>query len=235
MTVFDTPEALALNQARMDHLASLELPINGKTVLDVGCGVGHLAQFFVNRYCWVSCVDARQENIKSLLNRYPNTSRHGVVAFVENIESARSLWDPPPFDIVFCYGLLYHLQNPLSALARMAGLTKEFLLLETVVLDSPDLLVKYEPEDKTNPNQAISGMGCRPTRALIRAKLREHFPYVYYPKSQPLHPDFAWQANRGLAVHPLDPQCQINGVNFRTVLIASRYRLSKVEEKGVYL
>jgi len=41
--VFDAPEALAINGARMSHLESLGLPLAGKRVLDAGCGVGHLA------------------------------------------------------------------------------------------------------------------------------------------------------------------------------------------------
>ena len=40
--VFDTPGALALNAARMDHLESLGLSLKGKRALDLGCGVGHL-------------------------------------------------------------------------------------------------------------------------------------------------------------------------------------------------
>lgn len=42
---FDAPEADALNKARMEHLDSLKLPIDGKTVLDLGCGVGKLAPY----------------------------------------------------------------------------------------------------------------------------------------------------------------------------------------------
>src|SRR5262245_54746689 len=63
---FDTPAALAINRARLEHLASLGLPLAGKRVLDAGCGVGHLAQFFRERGCEVVCVDGREENIASL-------------------------------------------------------------------------------------------------------------------------------------------------------------------------
>lgn len=46
---FDTTEALAINRARLDHLDSLCLALHGKRVLDVGCGVGHLADFLKGR------------------------------------------------------------------------------------------------------------------------------------------------------------------------------------------
>ena len=44
--VFLQPEALALNEARLRHLASLGLLLEGKTVLEVGAGIGLLTHFF---------------------------------------------------------------------------------------------------------------------------------------------------------------------------------------------
>src|SRR5580693_7462919 len=79
--VFDSPDALAINTARMEHLDSLGMTIAGRTVLDVGCGVGRLAQFFVERGCKVVCVDGRAENITDLRSRYPGLEAH--VADVE--------------------------------------------------------------------------------------------------------------------------------------------------------
>jgi 2-polyprenyl-3-methyl-5-hydroxy-6-metoxy-1,4-benzoquinol methylase len=60
---FDTEAALEINQARLAHLESLDLPIEGTRVLDVGYGVGHLAQFFIRKGCDVLCVDGREHNI----------------------------------------------------------------------------------------------------------------------------------------------------------------------------
>ncbi|PYT28487.1 MAG: hypothetical protein DMG57_14440 [Acidobacteria bacterium] len=68
---FDTPAALEINRARMSHLKSLRLPLENKFVLDVGCVVGHLAQFFDDRNCRVVCVDGRPENVRALASRYP--------------------------------------------------------------------------------------------------------------------------------------------------------------------
>ncbi|MDY6845303.1 MAG: class I SAM-dependent methyltransferase, partial [Thermodesulfobacteriota bacterium] len=126
---FDTFEASEINYARLAHLESLRLPIKGKTVLDIGCGVGHLAQFFITRGCKVVCLDAREDNIKGLYQKYPNLEAH-----VANIESETMLHFGK-FDIVFTYGLLYHLENPLVALRNMSSVCKEMLLLETLVCD----------------------------------------------------------------------------------------------------
>src|ERR1700722_3897891 len=112
--VFDSQDALAINRARLAHLESLGLPLSGKSVLDAGCGVGHLAQFFVERGCRTVCVDARSENIDRLRMLYPHSE-----AAVANVETDR-LADFGVFDIVFCYGLLYHVANPVAALGNIA-------------------------------------------------------------------------------------------------------------------
>jgi 2-polyprenyl-3-methyl-5-hydroxy-6-metoxy-1,4-benzoquinol methylase len=43
VAVFDEDAAAEINRARLDHLESLGLPLAGRSVLDVGGGVGHLA------------------------------------------------------------------------------------------------------------------------------------------------------------------------------------------------
>src|ERR1700678_4012140 len=74
--VFDTPGALALNAARMDHLESLGLPLRGKRVLDLGCCVGHLGIRLQQMGCSVVCVDGRAQNIENLQMRYPQLEAH---------------------------------------------------------------------------------------------------------------------------------------------------------------
>jgi FkbM family methyltransferase len=190
--VFDSPDAIAINRARMAHLDSLHLPIGGKSVLDVGCGVGHLSRFFVERGCQVTCVDGRPENIAVLRSHYPNMNAH--VADVQT--------DPLTafglFDIVFCYGLLYHLENPVAGLRNIAQVCNELLLLETVVTDHPEPIMRLLDEPVETHNQALRGMACRPSPAFVAMALnRAGFGYVYAPKYPPDHPDFrfAWENN----------------------------------------
>src|SRR5580700_8796674 len=121
--VFDSEDAVAINAARMAHLDSLHLPLFGRSVLDVGCGVGHLARYFVERNCRITCVDGRPENIAILQSRYPTLTAH--VANVEH-DSLAALGE---FDVVFSYGLLYHLENPVAGLRNMAQVSKNLLLL----------------------------------------------------------------------------------------------------------
>jgi hypothetical protein len=60
---FGTVEALDLNVARLAHLAALDLPMDGGTVLEVGAGVGRLTGFFIGRDCSVVVTEARAETV----------------------------------------------------------------------------------------------------------------------------------------------------------------------------
>ena len=209
---FDQPGAIEINRARLAHLASLELPLEGKTVLDVGCGVGHLAQFFVIKGCRVVCVDGRPENIARLRQLYPDLEAH-----VANVET-EPLLRFGTFDIVFAYGLLYHLENPLAALRNMASVYQELLLLETVICDYDLPILKIEDESGAF-SQALKGLGCRPSPSYaVSALNRVGFPFVYAPKEPPEHRDFQFEWRNNLDSwrdgHPL-----------RCIFIASRSEL----------
>lgn len=189
---FDTPAALAINQARLVHLQSLGLPLEGKRVLDVGCGVGHLAQFFLSRGCHVVCVDGRAENIASLRERYPALEGH--VADIQTDSLARF----GKFDVVFCYGLLYHLANPLAGLHNLASVCQQLLILETLVCDHCEPILYLVDEPKTY-NQALDYLACRPSPSYVTMAVnRVGFPFVYAPAQPPEYPDFQFEWRNNL-------------------------------------
>ena len=193
VSVFDTDAARHINDARIAHLELLGLPIEGRRVLDVGCGVGHLAQFFVAKGCKVVSIDAREDNLASLRSRYPELPSQCL-----NVET-NSLAFLGHFDIVFCYGLLYHLENPLAALRNMAAVCDDLLLLETVVIDHPEPLLRLADEPAATFNQAMGGLAIRPSPAFVAMALtRAGFPFIYVPRTPPEHPDFQfeWKADR---------------------------------------
>lgn len=43
------------------------------------------------------------------------------------------------FDVVLYLGVLYHMENPLSALRRLRSVTKEIAIIETEAVEVPDL------------------------------------------------------------------------------------------------
>jgi hypothetical protein len=118
------------------------------------------------------------------------------------------------FDVVYCYGLLYHLANPERALARLAEVCTGLLLLETAVSpgNHDELLLVRDPDAF---NQAVSGIGCRPTRLWVLNRLKSLLGHGYIPRSQPDHVDFPddWQ----------QPPIQLM---YRSIFVGSRQTLA---------
>ncbi|MEM6491864.1 MAG: class I SAM-dependent methyltransferase, partial [Pseudomonadota bacterium] len=123
---------LVMDQRRLEHLATLNLPIRGRAVLELGAGAGGLTSFFINRDCEVTAVEPRAASLAVLADRFPS-----VRAIELDVESD-VVATLPKSDIVFAYGLLYHLAEPAAALKSFAALTDGMLLLETRVDPSPE-------------------------------------------------------------------------------------------------
>src|SRR5208337_2303048 len=111
---FDTPDAIRFVEARKTALRPLLSYLHGElrmhTALDVGCGVGRLSVFLQELGFQVVAADGREENIQEARRRYPE-----IVFRQVNVEDV-SLQQWGTFDLVFCVGLLYHLENPFLAI-----------------------------------------------------------------------------------------------------------------------
>ena len=183
--VFLTPEALAINEARLCHLASLGLDLKNKRVLEVGGGIGLHTCFFESQGCDVLFTEARPDNLEEARRRYP----HRKTAMV-NLDTASDLSRLGRFDIVYCYGTLYHLSNPSNALRILSQICDEMILVETCVTPGDDEQLHPEAEPSSVANQAFTGIGCRPTRAWVMRELRSHMGFAYQTATQPHHHDF---------------------------------------------
>ncbi|MDA8087255.1 MAG: class I SAM-dependent methyltransferase, partial [Nitrospiraceae bacterium] len=182
---FDYPDAMAINRARQDHLASLGLDLAGKSVLEVGAGVGWHAGFFEKLGCSALSTDARPGNVQEILRRYP-----GRRAEVADLSVSGSHDRFGKFDVVYCYGTLYHLKDPALCLKDLSNVCTGLMLLETCVNLSDNGSINLVGENRDNPNQSFEGLGCRPARDWIVAELKKYFPYVYVSVSQPDYMDF---------------------------------------------
>jgi hypothetical protein len=207
---FHSQHYLRHNARRLEHLASLHLPVAGLSVLEVGAGIGDHSHYYIDRGCKITITDSRPENINYIRAHYPDCD----VQFLD--------MDHPtpipgsPFAVTHCYGLLYHLANPEQALEFLGKQTSQMLLLETCVSFGQNEKINLVEENQYNPTQAHSGIGCRPTRPWLFKKLQTLFEYVYIPKTQPNHEEFPldWTAPEK---HHADFQ--------RAVFIASRKKL----------
>lgn len=209
-TVFDNQLASGINKARLDHLAWMELPLDGRSVLDVGGGPGHLATSFVQRGCRVLVTDARPENVALARQLYGHEAR------VMDAESP-DFHTLGTFDVVFCYGLLYHVENPLLVLRNLASVAADLVVLETIVCDS-HLPVVALVDESLSANQAMRGLACRPSPAWIAMAFDRLGLKVYAPVQPPQHPDFLFEWRDDMAY-------ERNGFNLRCIFVASRKEL----------
>jgi SAM-dependent methyltransferase len=184
LDAFHNHHYLRHNARRLEHLSSLGISVAGGSVLEVGAGIGDHSHYFLDRGCRMTITEARPGNLSHLRKRYPSADvRHLDLETPVQLENA-------PFDVVYCYGTLYHLSRPEPAIAFLGQCCSGTLLMETCVSFGDELRVNLVPEDRRNPSQACSGTGCRPTRPWVVRELKKYFEFVYLPVSQPNHEEF---------------------------------------------
>lgn len=188
-------DSLALNAARMEHLDTLGIKWRGKKVLDAGCGIGLFSTWLLDKGCIVNAFDARRENLEMAekLNR-----GRGLGIFQCNIEN-QEIISFNSFDIVFCYGLIYHLLDPRSAIEKLSRLNPEVFLIESIVCDYDKPLLVVEKENKKQSDQSLKGIAARPSPAYIENVLCD-CGYSCEKISQPDHPDYKFDQLNDKAV-----------------------------------
>jgi SAM-dependent methyltransferase len=209
---FLSPHYMRHNARRLEHLASLRLPLHRRSVIEYGAGVGDHTAFYLDRGCEVLATDVRPENLALLQRRLgDHRARDRVRTAVIDVDHP---FEPPgTFDVVHCYGLVYHLANPAEALARMAESCAELFLLETKTDPGEGVAAQSGEENRAEVYHSFSGRNFRPTRLWLAAELRRHFAHVYFPRTTPSHEEFpaAWSDLSGV----------VDGWP-RTIMIASR-------------
>jgi 2-polyprenyl-3-methyl-5-hydroxy-6-metoxy-1,4-benzoquinol methylase len=206
---FTTWDYERINQRRLEHLSSLQLDFNGKSVWEVSAGVGDLSSFFIDRNAHLTITDVRPVLLAILRDRYPMMQIEEL-----DLEIPRTTFDRK-FDVIACYGSLYHVRNPDQAIAFMAARCSGILIIESCVSFGGSVALNLVEEDRTAFSQAYHGIGCRPTRGYIFEELSKHFSYVYVTAEQPRHEQF-----------PIDwDTSSPDGTLARTVFVAARKAL----------
>lgn len=202
---FLAPNALAINLARQQHLDSLGLTITaGTRVLEVGAGIGLHTGFFVDKGCDIVSSDGRADNVNEIKKRWPQVSVMQI-----DLEKESSLKRLGMFDIVYCYGLLYHVGDPDRVLSMLAEICSGQILLELIVNCDTDNTL-YITQDPPVNDQSTGGGACRPSRSWILNRLRQYWGHGYITTTQPNHEEF-----------PLDWNKQ-SKYNTRAVFVGSR-------------
>jgi SAM-dependent methyltransferase len=186
--VFDLEESQRLVEARggflrrfvTDFRDRLEL----RTALDAGCGVGYFAELLQRLGLGVTAFDARSENVEEARRRHP-----GIEFHLADVEELRPQ-EVGTFDLVLCFGLLYHLENPLRAVRRLRAMTRKLLLIESVCVPERTPVLHLRDEAAAG-DQALNTVAWYPSEgALIKMAYRAGFPAVYRTIRLPEHEDF---------------------------------------------
>jgi SAM-dependent methyltransferase len=118
-----------------------------KKVLDLGCLESYFSLECALRGADVLGVDAKEINIKKC-EFVGSVLRPASLRFtlddVMNVTRERY----GTFDVVLALGLLYHLDDPFTFLARLAEMCGDFLVLDTLVAlpDAPQTIGEWQPE-----------------------------------------------------------------------------------------
>jgi histo-blood group ABO system transferase len=103
----------------------------GKKILDLGAGNGELANIFARLGADVTCVDARESNIKLIQKNFPHLKTMQI-----NLEQEFP-FPPFSFDLALSIDLLCHIKNYEKHLEHLLSVS-ERIVLETEILDSSD-------------------------------------------------------------------------------------------------
>jgi SAM-dependent methyltransferase len=181
---FHSHHYLRLTMRTLEHLASLALPLQNRSVLEVGAGAGDFSGFFLDRGCRMTITDVRPELLAYLHRRYPGQDIRRL-----DLEQTAP-FAGAPFEVVFCYGVLYHLQQPAQAIAYLSDCCSDLLLVSSQVVFGDNAEIERADEQQARLSQSYYGRGARFTRRWLWQQLRHHFPHVYLPITQPAHPQF---------------------------------------------
>jgi tRNA (mo5U34)-methyltransferase len=99
--------------------------------LDVSCHEGYFSLVLADYFKNVTGIDKNQDSLGKAI-RIAKFLGHAEIAF-EN-SSVENWPDGKGADFVLCYGLLYHVENPIQVLRKLSALTRKAIGIETHVL-----------------------------------------------------------------------------------------------------
>src|ERR1700680_1159676 len=188
LTEFDQRRYLRLINARGKTIRTVIAELNAvlrlATALDAGCGVGFFAQILQECGLRVGAFDGRLENVLEARKRFPD------ISFEKGDIESSDILAFGKFDLTLCFGLLYHLENPMLAIRHLRALTGKGLLRESMCIPGsiPGMIWREEP---AAADQSLTDIALYPSEAcLVKMLYRAGFAAVYRVAELPDHDDF---------------------------------------------
>lgn len=186
---FETSVYSAINEQRWEFFAplvrSLRTSAGVNRVLDVGAGAGFFSGKLAGEGFTVTAVDGREENVAAIRAHCP-----GVIAAVVDVQALNALAKFADADLLFCAGLLYHLDDPVAGISAVASHPAPLALIETQLYPGDAPLFCFV-EEGASVTQGLSHIALVPTRAvLVRLLTLYGRPFVYETLKGPEHDQF---------------------------------------------
>jgi len=186
--IFDIKIYDELNAARgsvvTGLLSAVKNQLGLRTAIDVACGAGYFSALLKSAGLDVTGVDARQNNIEDCQRREPD------IRFQRFDAEDVAIRNLGKFDLVFCFGLLYHLENPLLAIRHLHALTGTLLLVEGVIFPGDQPIMGLVDEVRSD-DQGLNYFAFYPTESCLQKMLfKAGFANVYKFAVMPDHPTY---------------------------------------------
>lgn len=151
----------------------------GKRVLDLGCNAGFWS---------LNAAEAGASFVLGVDGRQMHVDQANFVFEVKGIDRSRyefalgNIYEfdfkkYAPFDIVFCFGLMYHISKPMSLIELISEVNSDILIIDTGIIRLPGSFLRYRKESTEDPRATMEyDLVSSPTKEAIRDMVR---PFGY--------------------------------------------------------
>jgi len=102
-----------------------------KAALDVSCHEAYYTHVLANKFEHVTGIDKNE----SSLSKAKLITEALVKKNISFVHSAVENWkNEAPYDFVLCFGLLYHIENPVEMMRKLSALSKTAICIESQIL-----------------------------------------------------------------------------------------------------
>lgn len=168
------------------------------SILDLACNDGFYGFQLADKAGSVLGVDARKDCIgraNLIKNYYGYKNYNFKEADLRNPDFFESVDVKSGFDLVLCYGILYHVTDPYFFLKRIFNLVNDTLSLSTFLSKSKYPVLTVKKEDISMPGSGLDPISMMPTAsAVVRILYQAGFDLVmrYIPYKTSIYNHLEW-------------------------------------------